>query len=504
MPYTLDTNDMRFATPQGFNTGDQFFAYLRDAFDVLYAEGASAPEDAVDRPALPPRRPSGRFAALQRFLDHVAAHDRRVGLPPRRHRPPLDRPASVPSRLTARRRDGALSWRSRRPPPPAISRARALTMSDASPDDSIHAETLNAALVHHHAGRLPEAEAIYRKILDAAPDHPGALHLLGMVAFQTGRPALAQELVERAIDFDPQQPHYRHDLGDVLRSRKRYDAAAARYREAIALKPDLVAAHANLAMVLHQAGRVDDAVAAYEQALRLAPESHVLAYNAGNALKDHGTLDLAVARYRDALAIEPRFPPALFNLAAVLQMQGNYAEAIAACERLIAIEPTVAAAHFRLATLHERQGNADAAIDAYRATLALMPDFVEARNNLAKLIAQARLTQTRPPAGLIRRRLAERTLRMAVAAAISRSATARLAAHEDQRRGLPHHFSARDDEIAGTRRARGIARRARSVMQGSRRSPPTRSRSTRDRAASSACRRARAGRIGMPVLRQHP
>ena len=75
VPYTLDANDMRFATAQGFNTGEQFFAYLRDTFDVLYAEGATAPKmmsvglhcRLVGRP--------GRLAALIRFLDHVARHE---------------------------------------------------------------------------------------------------------------------------------------------------------------------------------------------------------------------------------------------------------------------------------------------------------------------------------------------------------------------------------------------------------------------------------------------
>jgi putative urate catabolism protein len=76
VPYTLDTNDMRFATAQGFNAGDQFFNYLRDAFDVLYAEGATNPKmlsvglhcRLIGRPA--------RIASLQRFLDHVAKHDK--------------------------------------------------------------------------------------------------------------------------------------------------------------------------------------------------------------------------------------------------------------------------------------------------------------------------------------------------------------------------------------------------------------------------------------------
>ena len=82
VPYTLDTNDMRFTQVQGFNSGDQFFTYLRDAFDVLYEEGAESPKmlsvglhcRIVGRPA--------RLASLQRFLDYVLGHDR-VWLPRR-------------------------------------------------------------------------------------------------------------------------------------------------------------------------------------------------------------------------------------------------------------------------------------------------------------------------------------------------------------------------------------------------------------------------------------
>ena len=83
VPYTLDANDMRFATPQGFNSGDQFFTYLKDSFDMLYAEGdAGAPKMMSSRPALPPRGRPGRAAALARFLDYVAVKDR-VWLPRR-------------------------------------------------------------------------------------------------------------------------------------------------------------------------------------------------------------------------------------------------------------------------------------------------------------------------------------------------------------------------------------------------------------------------------------
>ena len=96
VPYTLDANDMRFASAQGFNAGDQFFNYLRDSFDVLYAEGEARPRmlsiglhcRLVGRP--------GRFRALQRFLDHIDAHDRV---------------------WVCRRADIARHWHDRHPPP---------------------------------------------------------------------------------------------------------------------------------------------------------------------------------------------------------------------------------------------------------------------------------------------------------------------------------------------------------------------------------------------------
>jgi allantoinase len=76
VPYTLDANDMRFATPQGFNTAEQFLTYLRDTFDLLYAEGAESPRMmSVGMHCRLLGRP-GRFVALQRFLDHIAKHDR--------------------------------------------------------------------------------------------------------------------------------------------------------------------------------------------------------------------------------------------------------------------------------------------------------------------------------------------------------------------------------------------------------------------------------------------
>ena len=75
VPYTLDTNDMRYASPQGFNSGEQFFTYVKDAFDVLYAEGSSQPKMlSVGLHCRLAGRP-GRSAALARLLDYMQTHD---------------------------------------------------------------------------------------------------------------------------------------------------------------------------------------------------------------------------------------------------------------------------------------------------------------------------------------------------------------------------------------------------------------------------------------------
>jgi OHCU decarboxylase len=105
IPYTLDCNDMRFATPQGFNSGDQFYAYLRDSFDALYAEGAagSAKMMSVGLHCRLIGRP-GRVQALKRFVDYVKAHEgvwcpRRIDIAThwRETHPPRERPR--PSRM---------------------------------------------------------------------------------------------------------------------------------------------------------------------------------------------------------------------------------------------------------------------------------------------------------------------------------------------------------------------------------------------------------------------
>jgi len=100
------------------------------------------------------------------------------------------------------------------------------------------AELLGAGLKHQQAGRLAEAEACYRRVLSAQPDHGDALHLMGVIAHQVGRNDLAVELIGQAIKRDGQNPVYFSNLGVALKVQGKLDEVVAACRQAIRFKPD--------------------------------------------------------------------------------------------------------------------------------------------------------------------------------------------------------------------------------------------------------------------------
>src|ERR1700722_10587845 len=107
-------------------------------------------------------------------------------------------------------------------------------------------QMLQTALQHHQAGRLPEAEVIYRQVLAQSPGHPGALHLLGVLAGQVGRVDLAIEMVGQAAQSAPDSSQIQSDLGVFLMDSGRLDEAIIAYRRAIQLDPDFASAHRSL------------------------------------------------------------------------------------------------------------------------------------------------------------------------------------------------------------------------------------------------------------------
>lgn len=250
---------------------------------------------------------------------------------------------------------------------------------------------LDQALAHHQAGRLEEAEALYREILAQQPDHADALHLLGVMALQSGQPKEAVALIERAIDIDGQVADYHNNLGEALRAQDKLEAAMRAYEKALALRPDFAAAYNNLGNTLEIQGQLTEAIEAYQGALALQPDPETQG-NLAHALKAQGRLSEAVAAYEQAIALNPDFVEAYSGLGATLREQGQIDKAIATFGEAIARKFDYVEGYYNLAsTLYER-GQLAEAISVIRQALVLQPRFAEAYNVLGlALRAQGKL-----------------------------------------------------------------------------------------------------------------
>ena len=142
-------------------------------------------------------------------------------------------------------------------------------MTGAAPDEQAIRTALLAGMEHHGAGRLAQAEAIYREVLEVAPNRPDALVLLGAAAHGRGRLDEALAAYRKALRHHPDYPPAYFNLGNALQAQGRLDEAIASYRRALALHPGYAEAHNNLAIALGEQGRVDEALAACRAALEL-------------------------------------------------------------------------------------------------------------------------------------------------------------------------------------------------------------------------------------------
>lgn len=275
---------------------------------------------------------------------------------------------------------------------------------------------LKEALAHHQSGRLQQAEAIYRKILDAVPDQPDALHFLGVIAHQVGRNEIAIELIGKAIRADNKNPMcYFHlgnalqvvgelhravenyqcslalrpgfaeahnNLGNVFRMLGQFGAAVMSFQKAISINPNFAQALCNLGVVQQDVGCLDDAIKCLRKALALKPDYPEALSNLGNALKEQGRLNEAAASIEAAINLRPDYVEARVNLGAVLKEQGRFATAIDIYENAIRMRPDYAEAHFNLGNVKKDEGRFAEAVAHYRKALALRPDYIEARSNL--------------------------------------------------------------------------------------------------------------------------
>ncbi|MGD0389326.1 MAG: tetratricopeptide repeat protein [Tepidisphaeraceae bacterium] len=246
--------------------------------------------------------------------------------------------------------------------------------------------SIEAALRHHQAGQLADAEKIYRQVLTDLPDHPDVLHLLGMLSGQAGKAEAGVELVWRAIGIKPNSAFYYDSLAKLLKSIGKIDEAVAAYREALRLNPEFAEAHNNLGVALRACGQLEAANAAFGEAIRIKPAFAEAHSNLGNGHIEERRFDEAIAACRRAIALKPAYGDAFNNLGIALSGKGLFDEAIAAFGKALQINPNHVEAVNNLGVALREAGSLDESVAAYRRALELRPEYAEAHNNLGNTL----------------------------------------------------------------------------------------------------------------------
>jgi tetratricopeptide (TPR) repeat protein len=254
-----------------------------------------------------------------------------------------------------------------------------------------------AAYQHDQAGRRDRAEALYRKVLQKAPDHADALHLLGVIAHERGRHARAIQLIERALAILPDFAAAHLNLGNALRAAGKRADAAESYRRALALDPDYALAHCNLAAIQIEQGALQDGLASADRAIELMPELAEAHINRADALVLQHRFTEAEAAFRRALELAPGRVETYAALGSALLELGRLDEALSCHRRAIELRPNDVAAHYMLGLTLFRAHRMEESEASYRKALSLDPKFAKAWFGLGNtLIAQGRFDEGLP------------------------------------------------------------------------------------------------------------
>jgi tetratricopeptide (TPR) repeat protein len=242
-------------------------------------------------------------------------------------------------------------------------------------------QKMQQAVVHHQAGRLPQAEALYREVLAENPNFSDAWHLMGLLARRVGKTDVAAEMISRAIHLNPNVADYHNNIGIVLMTQKKLDHAIAALEHAIQLSPGYADAHNNLSAAFRETGKLDEAVEAARRAIQFKPDFAQAYGNLGNALLDRKKYTESIAALSTAVQLQPSLVDALYNLGNALQNADRLSEAQAAYEKAISFSPDHLKAHNNLGNVFRQMVKVPQAIDAYSKAISLDPNHAEAHWN---------------------------------------------------------------------------------------------------------------------------
>jgi tetratricopeptide (TPR) repeat protein len=279
---------------------------------------------------------------------------------------------------------------------------------------------LEAALTLHRGGRLDEAEAAYRQVLELDAQEPNALTNIGTIFFQRGQVAEgvpfleaslkvkpdqtnalsnlahgltqlgrfeeAKEACERAVELEPGNADAWNNLGNARRELGDIEGGVEAYQKAFALEPKMVTALGNLSTLLRAMKRGAEAVGVLKRALQTDPY-YVDGWNElGNCLQELGKHAESLGAYAEALQVQPDHVEALSNMAVALTELKRFDEALDHVDRALALRPDYADAWHNRGNIERCQKKFDEALADFRKSLELKPGVANAHNNIGIIL----------------------------------------------------------------------------------------------------------------------
>jgi predicted O-linked N-acetylglucosamine transferase (SPINDLY family) len=255
----------------------------------------------------------------------------------------------------------------------AISRTRKV------PIEKLYAE----AVLHHQAGRLSEAEKLYRRICKQHPTHAESWSNLGLVLTMRGAAAEAAIACRKAIELRPAYIDAYLNLIAALQVLKAFDEAADVYRQVIPMAPGRADLWNNFGTLLAAQGRLTQSVLAFREAIAVKNDFADAYFNMARTLCTLGWNEEAINGYRHVLAINADHAAACSNLGTMLGASGHFAEATVWSLRAASLAPANAEIFCNLGVVLQRQGKVNEAVAAYEKALSIKPDYASALGNIA-------------------------------------------------------------------------------------------------------------------------
>ena len=234
-------------------------------------------------------------------------------------------------------------------------------------------------------GSLRESEVLLQQILQAQPNFAPAIHLLGVVAHQSGHNDEAIDLIQKAVAINDQIALFHANLGEMLRIKGDLDGAIRHGARAVELEPGMAGALSNLGIAYYDSEDYEQAKHCHQRALALDANLPQSLNNMGSIMREEENPEKAMEYYHRATAANANYLEPLNNLGLVLIEEDRHAEAIAPLTNAVQQNPNYSDAWCNLGCAYTVLEQFDKALPAYQKAIELRPDYIEANMGLARI-----------------------------------------------------------------------------------------------------------------------